>query len=338
MPTRLRVTLVLALVTAFASTTACGPSEPPGAAAVTVPPFDPSAFAGPVSALPDAGPSATSPEVQLGKRLFAETRLSANGEIACASCHDVANGGDDGRRYSIGADGDPTAYNTPTVLNSGLNFAQFWDGRARTLEEQIRMTLSSDEMGFGPEAAVAVLSRDHDLVAAFDRVYDDGLTPENLVAAVAAYLRALTTPGAPFDRYLNGDESAIDAQAREGYRLFTSLGCVSCHQGRNLGGNLFQHFGVMGDYFADRGGVTEADLGRYNVTGREQDRFKFKVPSLRNVAETAPYFHDGSVATLDEAVRTMLEYQLARPPSEEKVAALAAFLATLSAEVEASLR
>lgn len=333
----LRARLTLPLLGAVI-VSACNPrDDAPAESVAAVPPAMPPPVAtAPVSPLPEPA-EADSRRVQLGKRLFEDGRLSADGEIACTSCHDVDNGGDDGRRYSPGSGGVPTRYNTPTVLNSSLSFAQFWDGRARTLEEQIRMTLTSDEMGTPPERAVAALESDRGIVAAFDDAYDEGLTPENLVDAIATYVRALTTPGSPFDRYLQGEHSAIDAQARRGYELFTDLGCVSCHQGRSLGGNLFQHFGVMSDYFADRD-VTEADYGRYNVTGREQDRFKFKVPTLRNVAQTAPYFHDGSAATLEEAVRVMIEHQLGRQIEDDKVAAIVAFLETLSAPVEASLR
>lgn len=317
---------------------ACGPgSDTPAESRAVAPLSGPRPVTGAVFPLPEPDLPADDGTVQLGRQLFNDARLSANGEISCASCHDVANGGDDGRRYSIGVTGEPTERNTPTVLNSSLNFAQSWDGRARTVEEQISIALTG-EMISSPELAAAALEGDVDVVARFRQSYGTGLTPDNLVDALATYVRALTTPGAPFDRYLEGDRSAIDAQAREGFELFQDLGCVSCHQGRNIGGNLFQHFGVMDDYFADRGDVTEADLGRYNVTGREQDKFKFKVPSLRNVAETAPYFHDGSAATLEEAVRAMLEYQLGRPADDAKIARIVAFLETLSAPVDESLQ
>lgn len=326
-------------LSALFALTACSPDERIGSAEAVQPPtFDPTSIQGPLQPISDHEPEEPA-EVQLGKRLFNDTRLSSTGEIACATCHVVAEGGDDGRRRSVGVSGEPLAVNTPTVLNAGLNFAQYWDGRARTLEEQIRETLSSsEEMGQSAQAAADRLSEDPQAVARFENVYGEGPTGRHVVDAIATYVRALTTPDAPFDRYLRGDRSALDPQQQEGYRLFTDFGCVSCHQGRNIGGNLFQHFGVMGDYFADRGDVSEADLGRYNVTGRERDKFKFKVPSLRNVAETAPYFHDGSAATLEEAVRTMLEYQIGRPAEEREIAALVAFLETLSGHVDESLK
>lgn len=329
--------LAAALI-ALVALTACGPDKPLGSAPGVEPqPFDPSAVTGPLMPLSERAPAEPA-KVRLGRQLFNDPRLSSTDEISCSTCHVVAEGGDDGRRFSVGASGKPLPVNTPTVLNAGLNSAQYWDGRARTLEEQIRETLASDdEMGSSPARAAARAAQDSELRAEFRKVYGERPTGADLVDAIAAYVRALTTPGAPFDRYLQGERSALDAQQREGYGLFTDFGCVSCHQGRNIGGNLFQRFGVMGDYFADRGNVTEADLGRYNVTGRERDRFKFKVPSLRNVAETAPYFHDGSAATLDEAVRKMLAYQLGHPAEEDEVAALVAFLESLSGHVDESL-
>jgi cytochrome c peroxidase len=280
-----------------------------------------------------------SDKIRLGKRLFRDPRLSADGAVSCATCHDIANGGDDGLRVSIGVRGRLGKLNTPTVLNSALNFAQFWDGRAATLDEQIRDTLQNpNEMGMEPALLAAKLGADSALAGAFVAIYPDGLTVEIAINAVAAYVRALVTPGAPFDRYLRGDSAALGDDAKRGYALFTQLGCVSCHQGRNIGGNLFQLFGVMGSYVEDRGNVTAADFGRFNVTGREGDRYVFKVPSLRNVALTAPYFHDGSAATLPDAVKVMLEYQLGRPARQQQIAELVAFLDSLTAEVPAALR
>lgn len=316
--------------------TACSREDAAGAPPPGLDP-PPPAFR-PVSALP-AAPDVDAPIVQLGKSLFRDERLSANGQIACASCHDVASGGDDGRRVSVGFAGRETAVNAPTVLNSGLNFSQFWDGRARTLREQVRETLTSEiEMGANPHKLVQRLSRDDSTVDRFEYVFRDGLTFDNVVSAIAAYVDALITPGAPFDRFLSGEADAISSDAREGFELFTSLGCISCHQGRNLGGNLYQNFGIMGDYFADRGHLTRADYGRFNVTGREEDRYRFKVPTLRNVTRTAPYFHDGSATTIEDAVEVMAQYQLGRPVRDSEVALLVAFLDSLSADVAEPLR
>jgi cytochrome c peroxidase len=276
--------------------------------------------------------------VQLGKALFRDPRLSADGKVSCSTCHDVARGGDDDRPVAIGIGGKAGRLNTPTVLNSSLSLAQFWDGRAATLEDQISWPLQSPiEMGSSLERARAALAADPSTVRRFAAAYADGLTSANLVDALVTYERALLTPGSPFDRYLAGDSGALTPAALEGFELFQRLGCVSCHQGRNLGGNMYQRFGVMGDYFSDRGRVTEADFGRYNVTGREQDRYRFKVPTLRNVAVTAPYFHDGSTSTLNAAVAIMLRYQLGRPVREEEVAKLVAFLESLTGELDPEL-
>lgn len=275
----------------------------------------------------------------LGKSLFNDPRLSSTGTIACSSCHDLAAGGADGRRVPVGVEGREGYLNTPTVLNSSLNFAHFWDGRARTLEDQIAATIQNPvEMAGDWPTMERRLRADETMPKRFAAVYGESVTKENVIDALAAYLRVLVTWNSPFDRYLRGEDTALDEDERAGYELFVQLGCVSCHQGRNVGGNFFQHFGVMGDYFADRGQATEVDLGRYNVTGREEDRYKFKVPSLRNVAETAPYFHDGSVRTLEDAVAVMVEYQLGRSADENQVQLLVAFLKTLSGELEARWR
>jgi len=277
-------------------------------------------------------------KIELGKTFFNDPRLSGDSTVSCASCHDLRNGGDDGRRISIGIGDRQGSVNTPSVLNSALNFAQFWDGRARTLEEQIAMTVEAPAEMDGDWEQITVRFRgDRAIAERFRHVYADGVTRAGIVDALATYVRALITVGSPLDRYLEGDQEALGEEAKAGYQAFLQLGCVSCHQGRGLGGNLFQRFGVMGDYFANRTDLTVADLGRYNVTGRESDRHKFKVPSLRNVADTAPYFHDGSAATLTGAVTIMVQYQLGRPATDEQIAALVAFLQSLSAGVDGSL-
>jgi cytochrome c peroxidase len=192
-------------------------------------------------------------------------------------------------------------------------------------------------MGGDWQTIEQALRADPALAQRFERLYEDGVTAVNAIDALAGYVRALVTWDSAFDRYLRGDVDAIAADAKDGFALFTRFGCISCHQGRNLGGNLYQRFGVMGDYFAARGVVTRSDYGRYNVTGREEDRYRFKVPSLRNVAGTAPYFHDGSTATLEEAVRVMVEYQLGRLATNDQIAQLVAFLETLSGDVDDDL-
>jgi cytochrome c peroxidase len=276
--------------------------------------------------------------VALGERLFHDARLSADLTVACANCHNLSAGGVDGQRFSVGIGGAVGNINAPTILNSAYNVAQFWNGRAATLEEQAAGPIQNPiEMGATWSQVLSRLGQDDKLVAEFRRLYGDGLTADNLLDAIATFERSLVTVNSRFDRYLRGDRQALTRLEEEGYRRFAEYGCVSCHQGMLIGGNMFQKFGVLGDYFAGRS-VSEADLGRFTVTGREEDRHVFKVPSLRNVARTAPYFHDGSAATLEQAVLIMARYQLGRELSGEDVEAIVAFLGTLDGELPGSSR
>ena len=266
---------------------------------------------------------------ELGRRLFNDARLSANNRVSCASCHDLARGGVDRRPRSNGFGGQPTLVNTPTVLNAALNFKQFWDGRADTLEAQIDVVVRNPvEMGSSWKEIMGKLGGDANYSKGFGAAYRDGLTAANVRNALASYERTLITPNSRFDQYLRGDANAITAEEKTGYAKFKQYGCVACHQGVNVGGNMFQKFGVMGDYFAGRGG--EADQGRFRVTGKRDDLHVFKVPGLRNVAQTAPYFHDASAATLEDAIDVMFKFQLGRVGSKQDKAFIARFLATLS--------
>src|SRR5471032_2239154 len=267
----------------------------------------------------------------LGRRLFNDVRLSGNSSVSCTSCHNVARGGSDRRAKSLGVLGQPGAVNAPTVLNAALNFKQFWDGRADTLEAQLDMVIHNPvEMGSSWEAVLGKLARDAGYTRAFAAAYRDGLTAANVRDAIASYERTLITPNARFDRYLRGERNAITADEKTGYAKFKQYGFVACHQGVNVGGNMYQKFGVMGDYFAPRGGGNEADQGRYAITHNPEDLHVFKVPGLRNVAQTAPYFHDASAATLDEAIDAMFKFQLGRVGSKEDQAFIIQFLKTLS--------
>jgi cytochrome c peroxidase len=281
-------------------------------------------------------------KVALGKALFQDVRLSHDNTISCASCHDLSKAGHDARRFSVGVAGAVGNVNAPSVFNASLNFAQFWDGRARDLEEQAAGPVHNPiEMASNWDEVIGKLRADARLARQFREIYPDGIAGANIVDAIATFERTLLTSNAPFDRFLRGDRQAIGAKALTGYRRFQELGCASCHQGINIGGNMFQRFGVMSNYFSDRRPrrpVVAADLGRYNVTGREEDRHVFKVPSLRNVALTAPYFHDGSAATLEEAVSIMGRYQLGRDLSKDEVVVLVAFLKTLTGDRPASLQ
>jgi cytochrome c peroxidase len=272
-------------------------------------------------------------KVSLGRSLFHEPRLSHDNTVSCASCHDLGKGGADGRTHALGFNQAQGAINTPSVFNSGLNFKQFWDGRAATLEEQIDGPVqNAAEMGSTWIEVVGKLRAAPEYVAAFAKLYPDGIAPRNIKDAIAQFERSLITPNSRFDKYLRGDRDAITAEECEGYRKFKSYGCASCHQGVNVGGNMFETLGAMADYFGDRGNVTKADYGRFNVTGREEDRFVFKVPSLRNVARTAPYFHDGSPSSLEDAVRVMGSYQLGQELSASDVEQIVKFLGTLTGE------
>jgi cytochrome c peroxidase len=272
-------------------------------------------------------------KVKLGEKLFNDTRLSRDNSISCASCHDLKLGGADGLPFAIGIDNQAGGINTPTVLNSGYNFRQFWDGRAGSLEEQVPGPVHNPiEMDSNWTQVLAKLSLIPYYREQFVLIYPNGLTAGNIIDAIATYERSLITPNAPFDRYLRGERSAINADTREGYTLFKSYGCIACHQGINVGGNLYQRFGIFGNPFTDSGEVQKEDLGRYNITGKAEDRYTFKVPGLRNVEKTAPYFHDGSATTLEEAVQAMAHYQLGTELGEDEIGKLVLFLKSLTGQ------
>jgi cytochrome c peroxidase len=287
----------------------------------------------PLTPVPDV--EAGNPQqIELGRRLFNETRLSSNNTLSCASCHHLEKGGADDKPLSLGADGQPVGINTPTVLNASLNFKQFWNGRADSLEDQIKEAIQSPlEIGNTWAAVIATLSGNPAYQSAFGTAYRDGVTTANVQQALASYERTLLTPDSRFDLYLKGNTDILTLDEKYGYQRFKEYGCIACHQGVNIGGNMFQKLGVMHDYFKDRGHPSEADLGRFQVTGREEDRHVFKVPSLRNVAVTAPYFHDGSAKTLDDAVDAMFKYQLGRTPSALDTSLIIQFLKTLTGQL-----
>ncbi|MBK5551890.1 MULTISPECIES: cytochrome-c peroxidase [unclassified Pseudomonas] len=288
----------------------------------------------PLKPLP-AAPQQNPLRVELGRQLFNEPRLSVNGSLSCASCHRLETGGADNKPFSIGFNGQPVAMNTPSVFNATLNFRQFWNGRADTLETQVHEVVQSpSEMGSNWEHVVQTLATDPTYKTAFANAYPDGVTMGNVQNALASYERTLLSANSRFDQYLLGNTDILTLDEKYGYLRFKDYGCISCHQGVNIGGNMFQKFGVMGDYFQARGNLTESDLGRYLVTKDEEDRNVFKVPSLRNVAVTAPYFHDASAKTLEEAVDVMFKYQLGRVPSAEDKALIILFLKTLTGEWE----
>lgn len=270
-------------------------------------------------------------KVALGERLFHDVRLSKDDTISCASCHVLAIGGTDNLRISTGIGGAQGELNSPTVFNSGYNFRQFWDGRVASLEKQVSGPIHSPvEMGANWPMLEYKLKALPELVEMFDQIYVDGVTQANIIDSIAEFERSLVTLNSPFDEWLRGNESALTESEIQGYQLFKSYGCIACHQGRNVGSNMYSQMGEMRDYFADREmPETKADLGRFNITGNDWDKYYFKVPSLRLAARTPPYFHDGSVNTLEEAVVLMARYQLGRRIPDPDLKAIMAFLHAL---------
>jgi cytochrome c peroxidase len=276
-------------------------------------------------------------KVDLGRQLFHDPQLSRDGQFSCASCHNLQMGGDDGEVQSIGRGDVRLAMNSPTVLNSAYNFRQFWDGRSVSLEDQINHPLKNDqELGRTWPQVIERLKRDRNYATQFQRLYPQSITAETVRDAIATFERSLITPSR-FDQFLRGEKRAITVQEKAGYDKFQSYGCVACHQGVNLGGNMFQRLGVMRDYYASATQEKSTAQGRFNLTGNPQDRYVFKVPTLRNVAETAPYLHDGSIETLTETVQIMAKYQLGQPMPESDVADIVAFLKSLSGQIPSSV-
>ena len=272
-------------------------------------------------------------KAKLGKKLFLDKRLSADNSISCESCHQLDNAGVDLKPVSVGINGQRGVRNSPTVYNSVFNFRQFWDGRADDLVQQAGLpVINKLEMGMSSMDDVANKLRDiPEYVTSFNAAFGGEITPVRIQEAIAEFETTLVTPNAKFDRYLQGDETAISDSAKHGYQLFKSFGCASCHQGKNVGGNLFQKFGVLKD--SALRDVKDTDLGRYEVTRNEWDKRVFKVPSLRLAYLTPPYFHDGSVPTLEEAVDIMIEFQLGRNVPQQDRKDIIEFLSTLPGDM-----
>lgn len=284
---------------------------------------------GPVQPLPQSI-DLNADQVALGRILFEDKRLSADDTVSCASCHTLRKYGVDGLAVSSGIHGQKGELNAPTVYNSAFNFRQFWDGRAATLEQQVDGPVGNPiEMGSNWRQVLAKLDVDGDLQMLAIKAYGHRLDAGVVRSAIATFERSLITPNSPFDRFLAGNRKAMSTEAVAGWRRFRELGCIACHQGVNLGGNMYATMGTMGDYFKGRPILT-SDLGLYNRTGQAEDKFKFKVPTLRNVAETAPYFHDGRVGKLDDAVTDMAQLQLGLKLDDGDKAALVAFLNSLT--------
>lgn len=285
-----------------------------------LPEIIPAKAAGPVEA-----------RVVLGRMLYYDQRLSKSQTISCNSCHDLANFGVDGEPTSEGFHGQRGDRNSPTVYNAAAHFVQFWDGRAADVEAQAKgPILNPVEMAMPSEKnVVLVLESMPEYAAAFQRAFPDEKKPityDNMALAIGAFERGLLTPSR-WDRFLNGDKAALTSEEQAGLHAFVAAGCPACHAGALLGANLFQKLGAMKTY------PDASDLGRYKVTKSESDKMMFKVPSLRNVAKTGPYFHTGRVATLDQAITQMADYQLDKRLSGSDISSIVVFLKALTGNV-----
>ena len=275
----------------------------------------------------------SNPEVDLGRALFWDTRISSDGKTACASCHAAADWGADRRRFSPDARGALTSRHSPTVFNSMPLSTLRWLGDRKTGAEQAEGSLTGS-MGFASKDAAIDKLKELNYADAFGKAYPQDASPLNAVnygRALAAYQATLTTPAA-FDRYVAGDDNALTTRQKAGLRAFIANGCAGCHGGAYFGGTMFQKFGLVKNYWLETGS-DKVDDGRFAVTKKEEDRYVFRVPTLRNVAKTAPYFHDGSVEHLDRAVRVMATVQLGRTLDDATVGDIVAFLESLTGEV-----
>lgn len=279
-------------------------------------------------------------KVILGKMLFHDVRLSADNTVSCSSCHGLDTGGVDNKAFSEGVGGQLGGVNAPTVYNALYNFVQFWDGRAATLADQAAgPPLNPVEMACKSfDEICEKLKADEAFNKAFTEVYPDGINQANLTNAIQEFEKTLLTPNSRFDKYLKGDQTAMNAEEVAGYDLFKKYDCATCHVGENMGGQSYELMGIKHDYFADRGTeLTVEDNGRFKETKDERDRHRFKVPGLRNVALTAPYYHDATQATLEDAVISMAKYEVGVDLSEQEVKQIVAFLKTLTGEYQGKL-
>lgn len=278
------------------------------------------------------GRTLTEAQIALGKQLFFEPRLSRSHIISCNTCHNIGTGGADNVPTSVGHGWQKGPRNSPTVFNAVFNAAQFWDGRAEDLQAQAKGPIqASVEMNNTPERVEQTLASIPEYVAAFSAAFPKAEKPvsfDNMALAIEAFEATLTTPDSPFDRYLAGDDKALDAQQKEGLALFIDTGCSACHNGVNLGGQAYFPFGLVRKPTEDI--LPIGDKGRFAVTKTSSDAYVFRAAPLRNIALTAPYFHSGQVWELKEAVAIMGNSQLGRELKDKEVAAITAFLHGLS--------
>jgi cytochrome c peroxidase len=302
---RWRRTLVVFAIISGCLQLSSAQTQPPGPAPVS------NGTEEPITAI--LSPPAIDPlKVKLGERLFDDPRLSHDNSRSCSSCHDLRTNGASSRRYDVGVDGSELPLNTLTVFNAVLSFRFGWEGKVRTAESDVGSSLKSPKiMASSADEAAEKLGADPEMRSKFAAAYGRGPDADNIVDAITSFQRTLVTPGSRFDRWLTGDASALSTDELDGYTLFKSLGCVSCHQGVNIGGNLYQRHGIFHPLASP-------------------DPAILRVPSLRNVATTAPYFHDGSAPTLDDAVRKMGKAQLNTLLTDPQVTAIVAFLHSLT--------
>lgn len=280
-------------------------------------------------------PSPNDEKTKLGALLYRETVFSDNYSLSCNNCHSLQKNGIDLLATYKGLNGKKGDINTPTTLNSKLNFRQFWNGRAKNFSEVIDDHLA-DKTVFSNSWPVVLkrLSNNDTYLSLFKENFQNGKIDEtNVKDALNSFMNNLVTPKSPFDQYLNGDSNAISADAKKGLELFKQYGCITCHQGANLGGNLYQKLGIYKDYYLPTEN-NPVNLGLYSITKDPNDKFVFKVPSLRNITLTAPYLHDGSIKTLEEMVKLMGVYQVGQTLPDDDVKYIVQFLATLNGQQE----
>lgn len=288
----------------------------------------------PLRPLPDSL-AVDSKKVELGFKLYHDVRISANNTVSCATCHPLDKGGVDGLKTSKGIYDQIGGINAPTVYNSALNLAQFWDGRAADLQAQAGgPPLDGLEMGSNWEQITGKLRADKEMVKDFAAIYPEGITEQTITDAIAEFEKTLLTPNSRFDRYLKGEQGVLTAEEIAGYELFKTKNCATCHVGVNIGGQSYEYMGIVDDYFHHRGTPLHdnKDYGHFNVTRDSLDFQRFKTPTLRNVALTAPYLHDGTAKTLEEATEAMFKYQMGQEYTTDDIRKLVLFMNTLTGE------
>jgi cytochrome c peroxidase len=278
----------------------------------------------------EEGPPMDPRKLDLGGRLFADTIMSGKGKLACATCHDLNTSGTIGLKRTIGYQGRVHRFNAPTIFNVANNYRLGWRGNFTSLTFQNeQILLDPNIMANNWDALLKRLRSSPAYNRDFLAIYGQEPSKDNVLNVLTTFQQSLATPGSRFDQYLQGAEEVLSANEKRGYRLFQDYGCISCHQGSNIGGNLFQKFGIFSKPAGGDPG-SDGDLGRFTTTGNEKDKGYFRVPSLRNVAVTAPYFHDGRAATLEEAVRVMAQTQVGQDMPKEDVEAIVQFLTSLT--------